>query len=72
MFHKLVGSMDDPNGEPPEMMAQATLLLATEPLDTITGRVTYSRQILKEFGWISTGKGLGVDSVRPVSGYSLR
>ena len=60
--------MDDPRGEPPILMAKATLLLATEPLDTVTGRVTYSQQILKEFGWIDEAKGRGVD--RPGSGYA--
>ena len=42
-------------------MAKAALLLATEPLDKVTGRVTYSQQILKEFGWIDEAQGLGVD-----------
>ena len=50
------------------MMARAVLLLATEPLDRVTGRVTYSQQILKEFGWITEGRGTGID--RPGSGYS--
>ncbi len=59
---------NDPRGEPPEMMARATLLLATEPLDKVTGRVTYSQAILKEFGWITQAKGTGVD--QPGSGYS--
>jgi citronellol/citronellal dehydrogenase len=54
--------------EPPEMMAKAVLLLATEPLDKITGRVTYSQAILKEFGWIKEGRGFGIDI--PGSGYS--
>ena len=70
VYHNLVSGMDDPRGEPPELMAQATLLLASEPLDKVTGRVTYSQQILKEFGWITEAKGRGVDSDRPVSGYS--
>ena len=70
VFHNLVTGMDDPRGEPPELMAQAALLLASEPLDKVTGRVTYSQQILKEFGWITGAKGRGVDSDRPVSGYS--
>ena len=72
MFHKLVSSLDDPRGEPPEFMAKAALLLATEPLDKVTGRVTYSQEILKEFGWITTAKGRGVDPTLPVSGYSQR
>ncbi len=54
--------------EPGEMMARAALLLATEPLDKVTGRVTYSQAILKEFGWIKEGRGTGID--RPGSGYS--
>ena len=72
VFHKLVSGMDDPRGEPPELMARAALLLATEPLDKVTGRVTYSQEILKEFGWITAAKGRGVDPALPVSGYSQR
>jgi len=68
VYHKLVSGMDDPRGEPPEMMARAALLLATEPLDKVTGRVTYSQQVLKEFGWIEKAQGAGVD--RPGSGFS--
>jgi len=68
VYHKLVTGLDDPRGEPPETMAQAILLLSTEPLDKVAGRVTYSQAILKEFGWIKQGKGLGID--RPGSGYS--
>ena len=68
VHHKLVTSMDDPRGEPPALLAKATLLLATEPLDRVSGRVTYSQQILKEFGWTRDAKGRGVDT--PGSGYS--
>lgn len=68
VFHHLVTGMDDPRGEPPEYMAKATLLLASEPLDKVTGRVTYSQEILQEFGWIQNGKGTGID--RKGSGYS--
>ena len=71
VFHKMVNGLDDPKGEPAEVLARATLLLATEPLDKVTGRVTYSQQILKEFGWITEAKGIGVDPQRPGSGYSL-
>ena len=60
--------MDDPRGEPPVLMAKAALLLATEPLEKITGRVTYSQQILKEFGWINEARGRGVETRG--SGYS--
>ena len=68
VYFKLVSGMDDPRGEPVEFMAKAALLLATEPLDKVTGRVTYSQAILKEFGWIAAAKGTGVE--RPGSGYS--
>ena len=70
VHHRLVRGLDDPRGEHPELMAKAALLLATEPLDKVTGRVTYSQQILKEFGWIDKAVGLGVDSPRAGSGYS--
>lgn len=68
VYHKLVKDMEDPRGEPPILMAKAALLLATEPLDQVTGRVTYSQQILKEFGWIDDARGRGVSSRG--SGYS--
>jgi citronellol/citronellal dehydrogenase len=68
VYHRLVKSIDDPRGEPPALMAQAALLLATEPLDRVTGRVTYSQQILKEFGWLSDARGRGVQTRG--SGYS--
>ncbi len=68
VYHKLVTGLDDPRGEPPQIMARAILLLATEPLGKVAGRVTYSQAILKEFGWRDEGKGLGID--RPGSGYS--
>jgi NAD(P)-dependent dehydrogenase (short-subunit alcohol dehydrogenase family) len=70
VHHRLVTGMDDPRGEPPDLMARAALLLATEPLDAVTGRVTYSQQILKEFGWIEGARGRGVDPDRPGSGYA--
>ncbi len=68
VYHKLVTGYDDPRGEPTETMAKAILLLATEPLNKVSGRVTYSQAILKEFGWIAKGKGLGIDF--PGSAYS--
>ena len=68
LYFKMAAGPNDPRAEPPEMMAKAALLLATERLDKITGRVTYSQAILKEFGWITEAKGVGVD--RPGTGYS--
>ena len=68
VYFGLSKSLDDPDREPMSMMTNAALLLATEPLDSVTGRVTYSQAILKEFGWIEDGVGLGID--RKGSGYS--
>ena len=70
VHHGLVTGLDDPRGEPAELMAKAALLLATEPIDKVSGRVTYSQQILTEFGWMKDGKGVGVDPGMPGSGYS--
>ena len=71
IFHNLVSGVDDPRGEHPELMAKASLLLATEPLDEVTGWVTYSQQILKEYGWIDEARGTGTPAGREGSGYSL-
>jgi citronellol/citronellal dehydrogenase len=68
VYHKLMASLDDPRGEPPTMMARAVLLLASEPAEKVNGRVTYSQQILKEWGWIDKGVGRGIDTVG--TGYS--
>lgn len=68
VYHKLMASLDDPRGEPPMMMARAVLLLASEPAEKMNGRVTYSQQILKEWGWIHEGIGRGIDTVG--TGYS--
>lgn len=68
LYFGMASGADDPRAEPPEMMAKAALLLVTAPLDKVTGRVTYSQAILKEFGWITEAKGVGID--RPGSGYS--
>ena len=68
VHHKLVIGMDDPRGEQPVLMARAALLLASEAAAKVNGRVTYSQQILKEFGWITEAAGRGVDT--PGSGYS--
>jgi NAD(P)-dependent dehydrogenase (short-subunit alcohol dehydrogenase family) len=68
VFHNLVTGMDDPRGEPPDYVARAVLVLASEPLDRVTGRVTYSQLLLKEFGLLAEARGTGID--RPGSGYS--
>ena len=71
VFHNLVTGIDDPRGEHPELMAKASLLLATEPVEEVSGRVTYSQQILKEYGWLDEARGTGTSSGREGSGYSL-
>ncbi len=69
VFHEFSTGFDDTSGEPTSIMARAALLLATEPIEKVAGRVTYSQQILKEFGWIDEAKGFGIDM--PGSGYTL-
>jgi citronellol/citronellal dehydrogenase len=68
VYHHLVTGLDDPRGEPPEYMARAAVLLASEPPERVSGRVVYSQQLLKEYGLLDHARGLGVD--RPGSGYS--
>ena len=70
IFHNLVTGADDPQGESPRLMAMAALILVTEPINRITGRVTYSQQILKEMGVIDEAEGTGTDGGRIGSGYS--
>src|SRR5215467_6536109 len=66
LYHHLVETMQD--GEPIEYMSRAALLLVTEPVNKISGRVTYSQELLKEYGLITRGTGIGFD--RKGSGYS--
>jgi citronellol/citronellal dehydrogenase len=69
LVHASVYDRDDAQTEPASMMGRACVLLASQPLDEVTGRVCYSQQILQEFGWITDGRGAGIDT--PGSGYSL-
>jgi len=69
VYHKLMKSIDDPSGEPVAYMARAALLLASEPAEKVNGRVTYSQQILGEYGLIANATGRGVTTKG--SGYSL-
>tara|TARA_B110000116_G_scaffold13215_1_gene10709 strand:- start:344 stop:1225 length:882 start_codon:yes stop_codon:yes gene_type:complete len=70
VFHNLVTGFDDPKGEQPQLMAKATVLLAELEKEKISGRVTYSQEILNEFGLLDNAKGRGVDPTIPVSGFS--
>jgi citronellol/citronellal dehydrogenase len=47
IFHHLT-TEDDPNAEPPAVMAEAALILCSAEPKTLTGRVTYSQQLLSE------------------------
>lgn len=49
IFHHLT-SADDPRAEPPAVMAEAALLLCHREPQTLTGRIAYSQELLKEFG----------------------
>src|SRR6058998_2197340 len=68
VHHRLVRSLDDPAGEPPELMAKAALVLASEPPEKVSGVVTYSQTLLKQYGLIDDGKGIGFEVAG--SGYS--
>ena len=68
VYHKLVTGFEDPRGEPPMLMARAALVLASEPAEKVNGRVTYSQQILGEYGLIDKPTGRGVTTKG--SGYS--
>jgi NAD(P)-dependent dehydrogenase (short-subunit alcohol dehydrogenase family) len=60
VYHKLVTGMDDKRGEPVDYMARAALILASEPPNIINGRVTYSQQLLHEYGQLANPTGRGV------------
>ncbi|HEX3651187.1 MAG TPA: hypothetical protein VHV49_22400, partial [Pseudonocardiaceae bacterium] len=49
LFHHLT-SDDDPNAEPPAVMAEAALALCHAPAAERSGRIAYSQQLLTEFG----------------------
>ena len=70
IFHHLVTGPDDPRGENPRLMADAALILATEPVEKISGRVTYSQQLLAEYGRLDNPQGTGSPGGRGGSGYS--
>src|SRR6516225_10066220 len=59
VYHKLMSGMDDPRGEPASYMARAALLLASEPAESVNGRVTYSQQVLGEYGLVEKPTGRG-------------
>ena len=49
IFHHLT-TEDDANSEPPAVMAEAALLLCSAEPKALTGRITYSQDLLAELG----------------------
>jgi citronellol/citronellal dehydrogenase len=49
LFHHLT-TQDDPESEPPAVMAEAALMLCHRDPRSLTGRVTYSQDLLTELG----------------------
>ncbi len=62
------GKTDANYGEPLDYMGRAAVILATEPVNKVSGWVTYDQVVLKRYGLIREGRGVGIDS--PGSGYS--
>jgi NAD(P)-dependent dehydrogenase (short-subunit alcohol dehydrogenase family) len=57
IFHRLT-TADDPAAEPPAVMAEAALMLCHRDPRTLTGRITYSRDLLAELGVSAAGSRL--------------
>ena len=55
IFHHLT-SQDDPEAEPPAVMAGAALMLCHRDPKSLTGRVTYSQDLLAELGVPAPGR----------------
>ena len=56
MFHRLT-TEDDRESEPPAVMAEAALMLCHRDPRSLTGRVTYSQDLLAELGVAAPGPG---------------
>jgi citronellol/citronellal dehydrogenase len=50
LFHHLISGEDDPRAEPPAVMAEAALMLCHRDPHSLTGRITYSQDLLAELG----------------------
>ncbi len=50
VFHHLTTGDDDPNAEPSAVIAEAALMLCHRDPQSLTGRVTYSQELLTELG----------------------
>jgi|TARA_B110000263_G_scaffold249137_1_gene265836 NAD(P)-dependent dehydrogenase (short-subunit alcohol dehydrogenase family) len=71
IFHNLVSDGNDSRGESISYMAKAVLILATETQSRVTGKVTYSQELLHEFGFLDDPVGIGNQGTRQGSGYSM-
>jgi NAD(P)-dependent dehydrogenase (short-subunit alcohol dehydrogenase family) len=56
IFHHLT-TEDNPDAEPPSVMAEAALLLCSAEPKTLTGRITYSQELLAELGGAAADAG---------------
>lgn len=70
VFNQVLAGPEDPRAEPLKYMPEAIYLLATLPVDDVSGRMVYSQQLLVEQGLLDSGRGLGVDAARRVTGYA--
>jgi NAD(P)-dependent dehydrogenase (short-subunit alcohol dehydrogenase family) len=50
MVHKLIPPGREDMAEPPEVMAEASLVLCSREPTSLTGRIAYSQQLLEELG----------------------
>src|SRR5258708_10642590 len=59
VYHRLLSGLDDPRGEPPLLMARASLLLATQPAQRVSCPVTHSQQIPPACGPVAAPRAPG-------------
>jgi hypothetical protein len=63
LFHHLT-TEDDPDAEPPTVMAEAALLLCSGDPKTLTGRITYSQDLLTELRGAAGAAGAAAPAAR--------
>jgi len=56
IFHHLT-TEDNPNAEPPSVMAEAAFLLCSRDPKTVTGKIAYSQQLIAELGGTIPARG---------------
>ena len=60
VLHNVIAE-GDPDSEPGSLMAECVLLLATEPVERVAGRVCHSQQLLAEYGRLDNPRGHMID-----------